>query len=183
MACTTSDSPYACTKGSDVTLYYNVSGDPDNPVWIEHLGMLEDLDINEVEELQEFSNRDSNRRVKQYNEGEIELSVSGTQIHDASYEGWQALTAARRGGSPIDALILGGKIDTECVVGWWGGWWNSDRTMRGPATGNCVNAVNLQPASSCNNPITYPVQMVKVTPAGTLDPNYDPTVWTPITRP
>ena len=183
MSCDVSAAPYACTKGGDVTLYYNVSGNPDAPVWIEHLGMVEDLDINEVEELQEFSNRDTNRQVKQYNEGEIELSVTGTQIHDPNYEGWQALNSARRGGAPIDCVVLGGKIDTLCVYGWWGGWWNSDRTMRGPAVGNCVNAVNLQPASSCNNEITYLVQPCKVaTTAGTVD-EFDPTTWTPITRP
>jgi len=138
----------ACKKGSEQTLYYN-TGTADTPVWVEHVGMVEDLDLGETEELSELTGRRTGRTVKEYNEGEIELSITGTQIHDPAYEGWQYLNAARTGGTPQEFMVLSGKISEVGSYGWRGSFWNSDRSARGPASGDLVNAVNLQPAAPC----------------------------------
>jgi hypothetical protein len=181
MACAVSDQVNACLKGSSLTVYYNV-GTPTTAVWVEHLGMIEDLDVSEVEELQEFSSRSSQRMFKEYNYGEVELAVTGTQMYDPSYEGWQYMNAARAGGNPGDFLILGGYLNLVCSYGWRGAFWNSDRSLRGPAQGNMVNAVNLQPASGCNRGDTPGVHVVRVETAGAIVV-HPPNVWEEFTRP
>lgn len=162
-----------CPKGSQVTLYYN-TGIPAAPVWIEHVGMVEDLDMNETEELTELSGRREDRIVKEYNEGEIELAITGTQICDVDYEGWQALNSSRTGGIPGDFACLTNKISVIGAYGWRGDFWNGDRTFRGPSSGDLVNAVNLQPAAPCNV-ASETVRVVRVSTPGDAD-DFDPTV-------
>jgi len=52
----------ACKKGSEQTLYYN-TGTADTAVWVEHVGMVEDLDLGETEELSELTVRPVRRPV------------------------------------------------------------------------------------------------------------------------
>lgn len=165
----------SCNKGSEVTLYYNV-GDADTPVWIEHIGMIEDLDVNETEELNELTGRRTSRLVKEYNQGEIELSITGTQITSPEYEGWKFLNSMRTGGVSREVCVLTGKIGKVGSYGWRGDFWNSDRTTRGPATGNMTSAVNLQPAAPCHADHS-PVRVVKIASAGVTG-DFDPTDFT-----
>lgn len=163
-----------CPKGSQVTLYYNTGVIASVPVWVEHIGMVEDLDMNETEELTELSGRRETRVVKEYNEGEIELAITGTQICDTEYEGWQYLNASRTGGIPQVFCCLTNKISVIGAYGWRGQFWNGDRTFRGPSSGDLVNAVNLQPAAPCSDPAET-VHVVRIATPG--DPAvFDPTV-------
>ncbi len=169
----------ACKKGSDATLYYS-TGTGASPVWVEHIGMVEDLDMNETDDLNELNGRRTTRVVKEYGTGETELSVTGTQIFDSNYEGWAYLNSARPGGESKDVMVLTGKLDEGGAYGWRGDFWNSDRTNRGPSSGDLVSAVNLQPAAPCKVD-HVPVRVVKVTgstgSAGTVSV-YDPTEFT-----
>lgn len=162
-----------CKKGSEQTLYYN-TGTESVPVWVEHEGMVEDLDIGETDDLGELSSRRASRLVKEYAEGETELAITGTQTSDPDYEGWQYLNAARPGGTPRDLAILGGKIGDVNSYGWRGDFWNSDRTQRGPQSGPLVNAVNLQPAAPCRAEAVE-VRVVKIVIADTIA-DFDPTI-------
>lgn len=167
----------SCNKGSEMQLYYN-TGTEGTPVWVEHVGIVEDITINETDDLQEQNSRRSTRVVKEYNEGETELSITGTQTNDPEYEGWQFLNSARPGGTPKDCMILSGKIDELGAYGWRGSFWNSDRTTNGPAVGNMTNALNLQPSSPCSGDHVE-VRVVKIT--GTVGSevvtDHDATVW------
>ena len=163
-----------CPKGSEVTLYYNTGVIASTPVWVEHIGMVEDLDMNETEDLTELTGRRDGRQVKEFNEGEIELAIIGTQICDPEYEGWQYLNASRTGGIPQVFACLTGKLDVVGSYGWRGQFWNGDRTFRGPANGDLVNAVNLQPAAPCSDPAET-VHVVKIGTPNLVDP-FDPTV-------
>lgn len=169
----------ACRKGSDVTLYYN-TGTDDTPVWVEHIGMVEDLDMNETDDLNELNGRRAARIVKEYGSGETELSITGTQIHDANYEGWLYLNSARPGGTSKDIMVLSGKLNEGGAYGWRGDFWNSDRTNRGPASGDLVSAVNLQPAAPCKEDHVS-VRVVKVSGStgstGGTASVFDPTVF------
>lgn len=161
----------SCKKGSDMTLYYN-TGTGASPTWVEHLGMVEDLDVNESDELSELSGRRASRKVKEYNQGDTELSISGSQIHDPGYEGWQILNAARNDGVSKDLLVLSGSLATAGSYGWRGDFWNSDRSLKGPSSGDMVNAVNLQPAAPCHAD-HQEVRVVKVATPGTAA-DFDP---------
>lgn len=137
-----------CPPGKNMTLYYN-TGDLSTPVWIEHAGIIDDLNMPETEDVQELSGRRLDRLVREYNQGDIEVSVNGTQICDPNYEGWQRFYAARNGGKPVHAACLTNRMGNTCCTGWAGNWWNSDRSFNGPQTGNLTSVVNLQPASPC----------------------------------
>lgn len=138
-----------CPPGKNMTLYFD-KGTHLDPIWTEHVGMIEDLNMSETEDVQEMSSRRRGRFVKEYNDGDIEVAIAGTQICDPDYEGWQALYAARNGGLPVHALCLTGLLDEQtCSTGWGGDWWNSDRSFNGPQTGNLTSVVNLQPAAPC----------------------------------
>ena len=163
-----------CPKGTDQTLYYNTGVIGSVPTWVEHLGIVEDLDMNETEEITELTGRRDSRQTKEYNQGQVELSISGSQICDPDYEGWQYLNASRTGGTPQVFCCLTQKISVVGAYGWCGQFWNSDRTFRGPVSGNLLNAINLQPAAPCGEQVD-PVKVVKVLSPG--DPgNFDPTV-------
>lgn len=164
--------PTTCNKGVDLTLYYN-TGDAETPVWVEHKGMIEDLTLNETEDENEMTARRTSRVVKEFNEGDIDVSITGTQITDPGYEGWQFLNSMRRGGQSRDVMILTGKIASVGSYGWRGDFRNFDRTVNGPAVGNMTSAVNLKPAAQCRTGHVE-VRVVKIAVAGTAA-NFDPT--------
>jgi hypothetical protein len=166
--------PESCAKGSKVTLYYNV-GTSTTPVWVEHVGMVEDLNMPETEELSELSGRRTNRLVKEYNEGEIEISITGTQLTSPDYEGWQFLNSMRAGGISRDVMCLSNKIGVLGAYGWRGDFRNGDRSLNGPASGSQTNTVDLKPAAPCH-PDWVPVRVVKVAVADTAA-DFDPTVF------
>lgn len=174
------DTIQTCKKGSELILYYN-TGSADTPTWVVHLGVIEDLTMNETEELQELTGRRVSREVKEYNEGEIELSISGTQITDPDYEGWQYLNAARAGGISREFMCLTGPVTTIGSYGWRGDFRNSERTFNGPATGSMTNPFNLQPAAECHSGWSEPrvVKVIDDTGASLVDSTnagFDPTV-------
>lgn len=163
--------PLNCdVRGMEMTLYFN-SGDVDTPVWVEHLGITGDLTIGETEDEEEVARRSRDRAVKEYGSGETDLSITGTQVVDPEYIGFQVLYAARTNGEPQDLMVLTQPIDTAGAVGWRGKFWNKDRTFNGPTTGSQTQAFNLRPAA-CND---TPVRNVKISAANTPDFEYDPT--------
>lgn len=156
-------------RGMDMVLYFNL-GDDDTPIWVEHEGLTGDLTISETEDENELSTRRRNRVVKEYTEGDTDLSVTGTQVMDPLYIGWQILYAARTGGDPADLMILTQPMSDVGAVGWRGMWRNFDRTMNGPATGSQNQNFNLRPAA-CT---TVPVRPVRIEVADTVK-DWDPT--------
>lgn len=167
--------PQDCDKrGNELTLYYNV-GDDDTQVWVEHFGMVEDLTLNETEDENEQTARRSTRIVKEYNQGDIDVSIVGTQITDPNYEGFAILNSARRNGSPIDIMCLTGLINEVGSYGWRGMARNFDRTISGPSSGNMTTAVSLKPAACAD--VQFRVVMIAV--ADTVA-DFDPTDFTSI---
>lgn len=167
--------PQNCDKrGQDLLLYYNV-GSKASPVWVEHLGIVGDLTLNEGEELNPRSVRSTSREVNEYTEGEIELSVGGTQITDTNYEGYAFLQSMRRGGSARDVMVLTGSIDTVGSQGWRGKMRNSDRGINGPESGAMTTNFNLQPAACTDTP----VGPVEVNVAGSVS-DFDPASFTSV---
>lgn len=165
----------SCNKrGQELLLYYNV-GDDDSQVWVEHKGIIGDMTLNETEELNQQSVRSVTRTVLEYTEGEIELSVNGTQIVDPEYEGFAILNSMRREGDPQDIMVLTGPIAEEGNIGWRGFMLNSDRTLNGPETGAMTQNFNLQPAA-CTE---VPVRPVEVVSANTIA-NFDPGDFVPV---
>ena len=166
------ETPQDCDKrGNELTLYYNV-GDDATQVWVEHLGMIDDLTMSEVEDENEQTTRRSTRSVKEYNQGDIDLNITGTQLTDTNYEGWAFLNSLRRGGNPGDIMVLTGLITEVGSYGWRGMFRNFDRTISGPATGNMTSAVNLKPAACAD----VPVRVVKIAVSDTVA-DFDPTVF------
>jgi len=173
MALTTT--PEQCDKrGQDLLLYYNV-GTLGSPIWVEHLGIVGDLTLNEAEELNTRSVRSTTREVNEYTEGEIELSIGGTQITDTNYDGYAVLQSMRRGGDPVDIMVLTGSIDTVGSQGWRGKMRNSDRGISGPESGAMTTNFNLQPAACTDTPVG-PVQ---INVAGTVS-DFDPASYTAV---
>lgn len=167
----------SCRKGTRMSLYYN-TGTLAAPVWVQHVGVIEDLDMNEDEELNELSGRRSSRQVKEYDEGEVELSITGTQLTDPEYEGWQFLNSMRTGGISREVLCLTGDIGVAGSYGWRGDFRNAVRTTRGPATGSMVNPFDLKPASKCHADWSEPrvVKIVFDDPDFNVD-DFDPTTY------
>lgn len=156
-------------RGMDACLYFNM-GDDDTPVWVEHIGLTGDLTCTENEDENELSTRNRNRRVKEYTEGDTDLTISGTQVMDPEYIGWQVLYSMRTGGSPYDCMFLTQPISEVGAVGWRGFMRNLDRTFNAPATGSQNQNFSLKPAA-CTLVGVRPVKIsVADTPA-----NYDPT--------
>jgi len=167
--------PNSCQKGSELVLYYN-TGTEATPVWVEHVGMINDLNWSEVEEATELTGRRTTRAVKEYNEGEIELSITGEQVTDTEYEGWQFLNSMRRGGSSREVMILTGPVTSGNSYGWRGDFRNFDRSTNGPASGSMTNPVNLQPAAQCSDTWSE-CRVVKTNSGGTALANFDATTY------
>jgi hypothetical protein len=163
--------PLGCDlRGMDACLYYNV-GDDDTQVWVEHIGITGDLTCSETEDEDELTTRNRNRSVKEYTEGETDINITGTQVMDPEYQGWQALYSARTHGEPLDVMFLTQPISEIGAVGWRGKMRNKDRTFNAPATGSQTQNFSLRPAAC--TPV--PVRPVKILVAEALT-NYDPTI-------
>jgi hypothetical protein len=163
--------PLNCNaRGMEMTLYYN-TGDSETPVWVEHLGITGDLTISEVEDDEEITSRNRERQTKQYVAGETDVNITGTQIMDPAYQGWQTLYSARTHGNPIDIMILTSPMDVIDSVGWRGYVWNKDRTFNGPGTGAQTQAFSLRPAACTDTPL----RPVKVTGIDVVE-DYDPAI-------
>ena len=168
--------PNECAKGSELVLYYN-TGTEATPVWVEHVGMINDMTLNETEEPTELTGRRVSRTVKEYNEGEIELSITGEQVTDTEYEGWQFLNSMRRGGQSREVMCLTGPVTSGNSYGWRGDFRNFDRTFNGPSSGTMTNPVNLQPAAQCRDGWSE-CRVVKTNSGGTALADFDPTTYT-----
>ena len=169
--------PLDCEKrGQELTLYYNVGTDAVQ-VWVEHLGVVGDMNMPETEDLQEQSTRASDRTVKEYNQGEIELAITGTQLTDTQYEGYTFLNSMRRGGTAKDCMCLTGLISEVGSQGWRGQMRNSDRTVSGPESGSMITNFNLQP-SACAVTKVRPVQIESADTVTDFDPTTFSTVST-----
>lgn len=167
---TATATPQNCdVRGMEMTLYFNL-GDDDTPVWTEHLGLTGDMTISEVEDDEELTTRNRNRAVKEYVEGETDLNITGEQVMDPQYIGWQMLYSARTHGQPIDVMVLTNPMDVVGAVGWRGKMRNKDRTFNGPATGAQTQQFSLRP-SACTD---VPVRPVKVVAENDVE-DYDPT--------
>lgn len=145
--------PVGCDlRGMDACLYFNV-GDDDTQVWIEHIGTTGDLTCTETEDEDELTTRNRNRSVKEYTEGETDINITGTQVMDPEYIGWQVLYSARTHGSPIDVMFLTQPISEVGAVGWRGMMRNKDRTFNAPATGSQTQNFSLRPAACTEVPV------------------------------
>ena len=162
----------SCKRGIDLTLYYN-TGTNAAQVWVEHVGIIEDLSMPETEDENELTGRRVTRQVKEYTDGDIDISITGTQVCDPEYEGWQFLNSMRNGGPSRDVMCLTGKIGEVGSYGWRGDFRNFDRSFNGPATGNLTNAFNLKPAVPCRADHVG-VRVVKVAVADAIA-DFDPT--------
>ena len=163
--------PLGCDlRGMDACLYYNVGTDA-SQVWVEHIGITGDLTCTETEDEDELTTRNRNRSVKEYTEGETDINITGTQVMDPEYQGWQALYAARTHGAARDFMFLTQPISEVGAVGWRGMMRNKDRTFNAPATGSQTQNFSLRPAA-CTS---VSVRPVKIATANTVD-TFDPTV-------
>lgn len=163
--------PLGCdVRGLEGTLYYN-TGDDTTEVWVEHLGLTGDATLSEVEDDNELSTRNRNRKVKEYTEGDTDINITGTQTMDPQYQGWQVLYSMRTGGEPYDMMWLNQPMSEVGAVGWRGKMRNKDRTGNFPAQGPQTQNFSLRPAA-CTD---VPVREVKISVADT-PADYDPTV-------
>jgi len=166
--------PESCKKGSEMVLYYN-TGTEETPTWVEHIGVTGDLTLSETEESQELTGRRIGRDVKEYNEGEIELAITGEQLCDPGYAGWQFLNSMRRGGISREVMCLTGPVGTIGSYGWRGDFRNFDRTFNGPQSGNMTNQFNLQPAAQCHDAWSECRVVKVVDDTGATLQDFDPT--------
>ena len=165
----TTATPTKCDRrGKEGALYFN-TGDDASQVWVEHLGILGDLTLGEVEDDEEFPTRESDRYVKEYIEGDTDINITGEQLIDEEYEGFLILNTARPGGSPIDVMVLSNSIDVDGTLGWRGMMRNKDRTWNFPETGGMRQAFSLRPAA-CSAVRVRPVKISTSAPA-----DWDPT--------
>ena len=170
----TTASPTKCDRrGKELSLYLN-TGDATTPVWVYHQGMIGDLNLGEVEDDNQLETRSLTTLVKEYLEGDIEMSITGQQLVDEDYEGYLFLYSMRAGGDAKDVMILTGPIDTEGVVGWRGKMRNKDRSITGAAQGGMPANVNLKPAA-CTDTSVRPVKIG----AASAVSDWDPTTYTP----
>jgi hypothetical protein len=149
--------------GSDMRLYYDISGTCETPVLVEHVGIIGDMNIGDVDDENQVNRRGSAAGIKTYNPGDSEVSVTGQQIVDGNYEGFLAITKAKKGGSAGAFLALTGPISEVNAVGYFGKWFNFDRSISGPAEDEMEASFNLKPAA-CSDCL---VRSVKVAVAGT----------------
>ena len=145
-------------RGRDATLYYN-TGTEGSPIWVEHIGITGDLTCNETEDENELPTRNRNRVVKEYTSGDTDIGISGTQVMDSEYYGWQVLYSMRGGGgAAYDMMFLTEPISNVGAVGWRGKMRNFDRTFNAPETGSQTQNFNLKPAA-CASPNVRPVRI------------------------
>lgn len=144
--------------GSDFTLYWN-AGTAGSPIWVEHEGIIGDLNLGLVYDENESNRRSSTSDFKEYNPGKIDCSITGNQIPDGNYEGLAAFNSAIKNGDPIDLLALTGPINQEYAYGVRGEFYNFDLSINAPGTGDQEQAFNLKPAACPTTAVRY-VQIV-----------------------
>jgi hypothetical protein len=161
--------------GINALIYYNVASTDacDTPIFVEHEGIVGDLNIGMVDDEEELTRRSSTTFFKEYSPGKTEANVTGQQVPDGNYEGNVVLNGAIRGGDPVDLLILNDDIDTQYAYGLRGKFYNFDRSLSAPATGEQEQTFSLKPAACSDCPVRY----VKVAVAGTAA-DWDPTTYT-----
>lgn len=135
-------------RGREMSLYYN-TGSCDSPVWVKHTGIIGDMTIGETEDDDEHTTRDPARVTKEYLDGEIDLTISGTQVTDELYAGYQKMFT--RGA--VHWMALTGEADDVSCSGWEGEMRNKDRTVNGPATGGMTTNFSLKPAACTTCPV------------------------------
>lgn len=150
--------------GDEMRLYYNLSGDCDTPVWVEHVGIIGDLDIADTDE-ENLLNRRGGNSIKKYNPGKTDLAITGKQVVQGNYQGFQVINAAKKGGDPRHLMILTNPIDNVNAIGYAGSWYNFDRSISGPAEGEQEASFNLKPAACVADECE--VKAVKVLVGGT----------------
>ncbi len=160
--------------GSDMTIYWN-AGTGGSPIWVEHLGIVGDLNLSIVDDEDESNRRTSTSNFKEFSPGKTDLSITGVQIPDGNYEGNAAFNSAIKDGDPIDLLVLTGPIDEEYAYGVRGDFYNFDRSISGPATGQQEQSFNFKPALCPVTEVGY-VQIVSAAVA-----TKDWTAFTPVT--
>lgn len=167
--------PVDCQNaGRDMILYYNV-GDCATPIWVEHLGVIGDMNLGDVDDEEQLSRRRSTSRIKEYLPGDTDISITGQQITDGNYEGNAFLNSMRRGGEPGDVLVLTEPISSVNAYGVRGKMWNFDRSISGPASGEQEQQFSLKPAACSDCAVRYVHVEVAETAA-----DFDPTDFTPV---
>lgn len=158
-----------CDKsGAEYTLYYN-TGTCGTPVWVEHIGIMNDVSIGETDDESELPLRQPSILVKLFTVGKTDLSISGEQAADPLYEGWSFLNAMRNGGEPGDVMVLSDDLSVVGATGWRGKWWNIDRSETAPQSGSASKTFNLRPAA-CTDCTVRPVQVAVANTAADFDP-------------
>ncbi len=140
--------------GKDMVLYYNV-GDCADPVWIEHLGIVGDMNLGDTTDKEELQRRRSDSDIKEYLPGQSDISVTGTQLTDGNYEGNAVLNSARKNGEPIDVLVLTAPISEVGAYGVRGKFYNFDHSISGPNQGEQNQNFDLSPAACGDCPVRY----------------------------
>lgn len=151
-------------NGSDARLYYNLSGDCNNPVWVEHVGIVGDLTLTDTDDQQQVVRRGGGS-IKTYNPGDTEISIAGTQVPQVNYQGFQAITSAKKGGSPRHFMFLTGPIATVNSFGYSGQFYNFERSVSAPGEGEMEQSFELRPAACVLDECE--VKAVKVLSGGT----------------
>lgn len=170
---TTTEITECQNDGDEMRLYYSLSGDCEVPVWVEHVGIIGDLNLGDVDDKNEVRRRGSSSNIKKYNPGNSEIEITGTQIVQGNYQGFQVINSAKKGGSPRHFMILTAPISTVNAIGYAGQMYNSDRSISGPGEGEQEASFSLYPAACVA--AACEVKAVKVLSAGTAA-DWDQTV-------
>lgn len=160
--------------GSDMSVYWN-AGTAESEIWVLHIGITGDLTLTLTDDENESNRRDSTANFKEYSPGKTDCSISGVQIPDGNFEGLAAFNSAIKDGDPIDLLVLTGPIDEEYAYGVRGEFYNFDRSINAPASGDMEQNFNMKPAK-CP---TVPVRYVQIVSAAVVDKDW--TDFTPVT--
>jgi hypothetical protein len=158
--------------GDQMRLYYNLSGNCAAPVWVEHVGIVGDLNLGDTDDENQVQRRGAGK-LKTYNPGDTEVAITGTQIVQGNYQGFQVINSAKKGGSPRHLMVLTAPISNVNAIGYSGNWFNFERSISGPAEGEQEASFNLKPAA-CQS-TACEVKAVKVLTAGTPS-DWDQTV-------
>ena len=151
-------------SGDQMSLYYNLSGDCAIPVWVLHVGIIGDLNIGDTDDEKTLKRRGSGS-IKKYIPGDTDIAITGTQIVQSSYQGFQVLQSARKGGTPKHLLVLTSPISVVGACGYAGQFYNFDRSISGPAEDEQEGSFNLKPAACVAT--ACEVKAVRVAVSGT----------------
>ena len=150
--------------GDKARIYYSLSGDCASPVWVEHVGIVNDLTLTDTDDQTQINRRTGNN-LKKYNPGDTEISIAGTQIPQGNYQGFQVINSAKRGGDPRHLMFLTGPVTDVNSFGYAGHFYNFERSVNAPAEGEMEASFELKPAACVA--ADCEVKAVKVLSAGT----------------